>query len=263
LRRTKVSRPKVRSKGSLEIRCRLNALTFKSLKYALSYALKYAVKPRSSNTSLYAQKLVSSMRDTDSILNSLKYLNEPDVNAHVASIEATLKTYVGLFYSMSSEERKRYINSFNSGTITRIKPERNLLVIPALEAELKLLKSDEVSIGLFRLLYRIPLKVLHDSSKSALQVAKLQRNMAIKTVSYENVKRLSESIEKLEERLGAIEGGDIQPPDDEDVKDEFINNAAEFSKGLNINILEIIGERVGTESAIRTRMLRMMRKQRY
>ena len=75
-------------------------------------------------------------------------------------------------------------------------------------AELKLPKED-ASKGLFYSLYKMPFKVLFESSKSALHVALLEQNMAIRTVPYDTVESFSKSLSKLETRMNAIGKGTI------------------------------------------------------
>ena len=280
LKRTIPQRPKSRSRGiALEIRCRANVLPFKSLLYAIAHANKYVIKQRNSNASLYAHRLSTQMRDISSTVNSLRAAtaispseslarggnqDSPDMNpdSNSGRIRSAINTYVELFYNISKEERKSYIESFGSGRKTKIKPERNLLIVPALMAELKLPK-EEVSNGLFHSLYKMPFKVLYDSSKSALHVALLEQNMAIRTVPYDTVESFSKSMEKLESRMKEVDGGRVEPQEDEEIKADFIEKAMEFSKVTEINIIDLISERVGTEGAIRTRMHRLVRRGRY
>ncbi len=257
------SRPRIRSRGiSLEIRCKANILPLKSLLYAMAHASKYMIRPKNSNASLYVHKLIAQTRNISALANSLKGSNDVSPSIHSKGIESAISTYVEMFYSVGRDERKWYIEEFNKGNRTKVKAERNLLVLPALMAELKMPK-DEASKGLFYSLYKMPFKVLHESSKSALHVALLERNMAIRTVPYGAVERFSKSMSKLESRMAAVEGGGIDPDDDEDIKADFIERAIAFSKATDINIVDLISERVGTESAMRTRMHRIIRKARY
>lgn len=278
LEKTRSIRPRIKSKGlSLEIRCRANILPLKSLLYATAHARQNVCKPRNSNASLYAHKLTSQMRNLSYMINSLNFSGKPpkqpqqqpepganpeNPKEHSKGIESSVNTYVDLFYSVSKDERKTYMDSFNKRKSSKIKPERNLLIIPALMAELKQPKED-VSKGLFYALYKMPFKILYDSSKSALHVALLEQNMAIKSVPYETVERFSKSMTRLETRMRSIEKGLVNPHEDEEVKADFIEKAIEFSRTTDINIADLIAEKVGTESAIHARLQRIMRKARY
>jgi hypothetical protein len=273
-----IKQPRIKSKGlSLEIRCKANVLPLKSMLYAIAHARQTLYKPKNSNASLYAHKLTSQMRDLSSMINSLNFSARPsqsqlpppiqpsnpeNPDEHSRGIESAINTYVDLFYNIHKDERKSYIESFNQKKNSKIKPERNLLIIPALMAELKMPKED-VSKGLFYSLYKMPFKMLYDSSKSALHVALLEQNMAIRTVPYDTVEKFSKSMSKLDARIKSVEKGEIKPQEDEDLKIDFIDKAIEFSKTTEINIIDLIAERVGTESAMNTRMHRIMRRAKY
>lgn len=261
---------------SLEIRCKANLLPMKSMVYALSHAKLKLCRPRNSNASLYAHKLTSQTRELSYTINSLRFLGKPfqqlpstpqplnpeDPDQNSKLISSSVLTYVELFYNISKEERKGYIESFNCERRHKIKPERNLLIIPALMAELNQPK-EEIADALFYKLYSMPFKVLHQSSRSALHVGILEQNMAIKSVPYETVERFSKSMSRLESRIKSIEKGEINPQDDEDIKADFIEKASDFSKKTEMNIIDLISERVGTEGATLTRMHRLVRRARY
>lgn len=253
-------------------------LPLKSLLFATAYANKHAIKHRNSNISLYSGRLNSQISRISSIINVLnahskgqkhhqQFHGEPqspgsdpdDPDMHSKSIETATNTYVDLFYSVGKEERKSYIESFNSARKTKIKPERNLLVLPALMAELKMPKA-EVSSAIFRSLYKMPFKILHESSKAALHVALFEQNIAIRTIPYGTVESFSKSMQMLETKIKDVENGVIQPQEDEDTKANFIDEAAKFSKDTEINIVDIISEKVGTENAMLTRLNRIMRR---
>ncbi len=260
MNKTRSIRPRLRSRGkSLEIRCRANTLPLKSLLYIIAYAIKYAVKPKNSNASLYSHRLASQMREISALSDTMKAQDvNPDI--HSRNIKSAINTYVELFYAISKEEREEYINTFNKGRRTKVFPGRNLLLIPALMAELKQSK-EEVSRDLYCFLYKMPFNVLRDSSKMALHVALLEQNMAIRAVSSDTVEKFSKSMSTLESRINEIKEGNISPHEDEDVKADFIEKAMEFS--TDINIIDLISEKVGTESTMRTRMYRIMRRARY
>ncbi|MGI0100604.1 MAG: hypothetical protein ACREBH_02710 [Candidatus Micrarchaeaceae archaeon] len=263
MEKTRSSRPRLRSRGlSLEIRCRANLLPLKALFLAIGTANKRIVKPRNSNASLYAHKLASHVRDLNTIANRLKGSADVDPDSNSNGMESAVKTYVDLFYTISKEERKGYIDSFSKGRKSKLKLERNLLIIPAMMAELKMPKED-VAKGLFYSLYKMPFKVLYDSSKSALQVALFEQNMAIRTVPYDTIESFSKSMSKLEKRIKGVEKGEISPSGDEDVKADFIDKTLEFSRATEINIADLIAEKVGTDAAVRTRMHRIMRRAKY
>ncbi len=276
LERTKTSRPKIKSKGlALEIRCKANILPLKAILYAIAHARQKACKPKNSNSTLYVPRLTAQMREIASSIDALNaHSNQPmrlaqsepqadpdDPEANSSSIESSIRTYVDFFYTISKAERKEYIETFGNPR-ARVGAERNLLLIPALMAEMNQPK-EEVSRGLFWHLYRMPFKALYDSSKSALHVGNLLNNMAIRSVQYDTIDSFSKSMSRLEARIKTIEKGTIRPMEDERLKAEFIERAIGFSKITDINVIDIMSHKVGTESAIRARMQRMIRKATY
>ena len=177
-----------------------------SLIYAFQHARKHVIKQRNSNTSLYAHRLAAQIRDLGAVSTALKGSSDLNPSDIADNIKASIKTYVDLFYSINKDERKEYLALFNGGKKTKIKPERNLLIIPALMAELKQPK-DEISQALFYSLYRMPFKVLDDSRRSAFSIALLKRNMAITSVSSDIIDKFAKSMVKFESRMKMIEGG--------------------------------------------------------
>ena len=263
MEKLKSIRPRLRSRGrSLEIRCRANLLPFKSIKYALQHAKLKLHGTRKSNANLYVQKLQSKLKELDGTMDSFRDSVDIDPDRHSGELKSALDLYVELFYCISREERRQYINSFNATRYGGIIPQRNLLIIPALMAELNE-PEQELSRALFCKLYCMPFKVLHESSKSALHVGILEQNMAIISVPYKNVERFSNSMSRLESRIKTIDEGSINPHEDEDLKADFIEKAAEFSNDTKIDIMDLISERVGTQSAMLSRMHRIIRRPRH
>ena len=255
--------PRLKIKGlSLEIRCLANRRPLMSLLYAFQHARKHVIRYKNSNTSLYAHKLTAQIRDLGATATDLKGSNDINPNDLSDSINSSIKTYVDLFYNINKDERKEYLALFNNGKKSKIKPERNLLIIPALMAELKQPK-EEIAQALFYSLYRMPFKILDDSRRSAFSIALLKRNMAITSVSSDVIDKFAKSMVKFESRMKAIEGGEIDPPDDEDIKEDFIEKAIELSRTSEINIVDLVAEKVGTEGTTRMRMNRIIRRARY
>ena len=249
LERTKTSRPRIKSRGlALEIRCKANILPLKAMLYAIAHARQKACKPRNSNSTLYVPRLTAQMRELAASIDALNAharaahaaspvgtaIDPDDPNAHSSGIESSIRTYVDFFYTISKAERKEYMQAFGNPR-ARIGAERNLLLIPALMAELDQPK-EEVSRGLFWHLYRMPFKVLYDSSKSALHVGNLLNNMAIRSVEYGTIDNFSKSMSRLDARIKAIEKGQVRPQEDERLKAEFIDRAIGFSKITDINV---------------------------
>jgi hypothetical protein len=273
LERTKVARHRQKGKG-LEIRCRANLLPLKAMHYAIAYAKHRVCKQRNSNAVLYIPRLTAQMRDLSTIINALDSYGRPpdrlptsepgigaveDPEIRANAIRSSVKAYVDLFYMVKASERKSYMESIQRESKFGMSPGRNLLLIPALLAELNQPK-EELSIGLFNSIYKMPFNVLYECSKSALHVENLLRNMAIKNMQFEIMEHFSKSLGRVEARMKAIERGVIKPSEDEKLKVEFIDKPLEFSKITQINIADLTEQRVLTQAAMYGRLYRMIRR---
>ena len=108
----------------------------------------------------------------------------------------------------------------------------------------------------------MPFKMLYNTSKSGLRLMLLQNQngMTIKCMNYETVHDFSKSVSMLDARILEIAEGKINPIKDEELKNDFIEQAVKMSKETDINIVEIISDRVRTESHIMRESQRLMRR---
>lgn len=190
--------------------------------------------------------------------NPAKPESEPDPYAMTDTLKSAVDNYVSLFYSMNTQERTAYVKSM-SAVRHRVRKESNMLFIPAIFSEEgedpKVVKSD-----LFKHLYAMPFKMLYNTSKSGLRLMLLQNGMAVKSMNYEMVHEFSKSVSMLDARILEIGEGKINPIKDEELKNGFIEEAVKMSRETDINIVEIISDRVRTESQIMREAQRLMRR---
>ncbi len=258
---------------SLEIRSRANLLPFKALIYVVSCAVLKS--PRSSKVRLrehyrnlsnsikvlnsYAARLYGASGGALTVTGAVTPPpSEPDPYTMADTLRSAVDNYVSLFYSMTTHERAAYIKSM-SAVRHRIKRESNMLFMPAILGEAG---EDQKTVreGLFRHLYAMPFKMLCATSKAGLRLMLLQNGMAIKSINYERMHEFSKSVSVLDARLLEIAEGRISPIEDEELKSQFIEQAARMSRETDINIVEIISDRVRTESHIRREAQRLMRR---
>jgi hypothetical protein len=258
---------------TLEIRSRANLLPFKALIYVTSSAVLKS--PKSSRARLKEQ--YKNLTNTIKVLNAYADRlygtagpglpgagagstppSEPDPYSMADTLKSSIDNYVSLFYSMASHERSTYVKSMSS-IKHRVKRENNMLFIPSIFAEdgedPKVVKT-----GLFKHLYSMPFKMLYNTSKSGLRIMLLQDGMAIKSVNYEMVHDFSKSVSVLDAKILEISEGRISPIKDEELKTSFIDQAVKMSKETDINIAEIISDRVRTEGHIMREAQRLMRR---
>lgn len=257
-----------RRSQTVEIRSRANLLPFKALIYAVSSAQLKA--PRSSRErlreqfknltnsmrilNLYAERFYNASGPTPSGPNA----SEPDPLSSTETIKTAIDNYVSLFYCMTTHERASYIRAL-SGMRHKVKNESNMLYFPAIMSEAgeeqKTVKGD-----LFKHLYAMPFRILCNSSKTGLRVMLQQTGMAVGSVKYEVMHDFSKSVSLLDARMLDIASGKINPIKDEELKEEFLEQAVKMSRETDINIVEIISDRVRTDSHIRKEALRLMRR---
>ncbi|MDE1865467.1 MAG: hypothetical protein KGH94_02410 [Candidatus Micrarchaeota archaeon] len=256
---------------TIEIRSRANLLPFKALIYVTSNAVLKS--PKASKARLKDQ--YKNLTNTIKILNTYADRlygaggpnpsapgkpspSEPDPYSMADTMKSAIDNYVSLFYSMATHERSAYVKSM-SAVKHKLKRESNMLFIPAIFAE----DNEDpkvVKAGLFKHLYSMPFKMLYNTSKSGLRLMLLQNGMALRSVNYEMVHEFSKSVSVLDARILEISEGRISPIKDEELKTNFIDQALKMSKETDINIAEIISDRVRTEGHIMREAHRLMRR---
>ena len=235
-----------------------NLLPLRSLIYALSYT-KYKVG-MVDHIGAYARRLAPQVRILNSVAKSLGTANEINPDSLYRSIEGSVTPYVEMFYALEKEKREAYLNSLDGYAKPKhIRPEQNLLLVPALMAERGIPKEEVVS-GLSRALYKAPFKALYDSSKAALHIALLEESMAIKKVPDRMLKDFSGSLTMLKSVIERIEEGEIEPHEDEKVKRRFISEAVAFSEASDVWVADFICERLNTRKVNLARVHMMARR---
>ncbi|MDE1833456.1 MAG: hypothetical protein KGH58_03495 [Candidatus Micrarchaeota archaeon] len=248
---------------TIEIKAKSNALPFRSLLYAMSHARSKIGMTKAQVTTIHLKKLSQHEKIIHEITKGLDANEEPDPNTLYKHIKGATANYVNLFYALTPEERTEYIARVGRMRFSRLmKPEENLLMIPAINAELKEQKSNVINTIANRL-YRSSFKVLYDSSKSALHVALLERNMAIKSVPDHMLKGFSKVMSKMDEVIKYIDTGLIDAKMYDEIKNEFIADAVNFSAQTEIGLVNVISERINTDSVRMEKLYRMSRRNRH
>jgi hypothetical protein len=221
-----------------------NILPVRSMIYALSYT-KYKIG-LADHLGPYARGFASQIRSLNSLAKTLKSETEVEPGAYYRQIEGAVASYVDLFYAIGKEKRKAYLGTLDGFARPRhIKPEQNLLLIPAVLADRRVPK-EEVARELTRSLYKAPFKALYDSSKSALHILELERSMAIRRVPEHMLDGFSRSMERFGSRIAKIESGAIEPMEDERAKGRFVLDAIEFSDSSGVWVADFICEKLIT-----------------
>lgn len=242
-----------------EISCKANALPFKSMIYAISNVRNRVKVTQNSSAALYMQILSSQSKTLNLIADGLHQAIETDSDVLSKSIKASVSAYVNLFYSLSKRSRNSYLTSFNHASFKSVRPERNLLLIPAIMADRGEPKRRVIN-GLYFGLYKAPFKAIYEPSKAALQIVSMEQRIGVKRPPKSLLDGFEKAVRGLDSRIKDIEEGTIKPKADQKIKDEFIEKALEFSKLTDSNLTESISERIETEKARLARLHRIKRR---
>ncbi len=242
-----------------EICCRANLLPFQSLIYAISYARLSARAPKGSRATSCRQKLLVHLNTLRVLAKLLQSSVEIDSTLSYMNMKSAVSNYVSLFYAMDGKERRGYIDMASAHVVDGIRPENNLLLVPALMASSGKPKHSAIT-GIEIALYKKPFRLLYDASTAALQVMRLRQRIALEHSSEECTAEFSGSLTKLDSRIKSIEYGIINPESDERAKRDFILDAIEFSTSHGAVALDAVAERLGTVSVRSDKMRRLVRK---
>ena len=244
-----------------EIRSRSNLIPFKAMIYASSLAMLKAPKVRSANTKQQYLNVANHLKILDYYATRLYGNAEPDPNSLADTLKAGVGSYVDLFYAMDTRERDSYVRSISrEGHGAR--SNSNLLFIPSIMSEAGE-DPEDVKNGLFRHLYAVPFKTLHNASRTGIRVLLMENRMAVKSVRYDMLHDFSKSLSQINTKISDILGGSISPSADEEMKTGFIEGAVRISEQTDINIAEIISDKVRTNRQIMLEMHRLIRRARH
>jgi hypothetical protein len=234
-------------------------MPFQSMIYAISYVRLSAKTKKGSRASSYRQKLLAHLNTLKVLAKLLQSSIEVDSTLSYMNTKSAVNNYVNLFYSMSNKERSGYIGAASARLLNGVKPENNLLLVPAMMASASKPKHTAIS-GIEIALYKKPFKLLYEASSSALQIMRFRQRTAIERSPEMATAEFSRSLAKLDSRIRAIEHGMINPESDESLKQEFIRSAIEFSASHGASALEVVSERLETRSVKSARMRKLIRK---
>jgi hypothetical protein len=234
------------SRLSLAIKCGANLLPVKGMLYAMAYANASGHVSRSTRRGADEArgKMSKQMKELALLASDLQRLRAASGSELYKGIKLAVISYVDLFYSLDSRERDLFITGCVPGrSRKKIMDEQNLLLIPAIMASRGEPKA-KVTEFLISGVYKIPFRVLYHSSKAAIHIELLQQAMGLKGTPEASVKRFSDVLERVNDKMESIEEGDLRPEADENLKDRFVAEAVLLSQTTNMKIADFISERV-------------------
>ena len=242
-----------------EICCRSSLMPFQSLIYALSYVRLSAKTKKDSHARSYKRKLLAHLNTLRTLAKLLQSSVEVDPTLAYMNTKSAVNNYVNLFYAMSDKERSDYLCTASARVLGRLKPENNLLLVPAMMASSGKPKRTVIS-SVEIALYKKPFKLLYEASSSALQVMHFRQRVAIERFSETATSAFSASLAKLDSRIRSIEHGMINPESDEALKREFVLNALDFSSAHSSGALDVVSEKLDMTSVKCDRMCKLIRR---
>jgi hypothetical protein len=184
--------------------------------------------------------------------------SDPDPYSMADALKKGISAYVDLFYSMTPEQVRNYMNTVGKSKF-RVKINNNLLYIPAMMSEIGE-DANVVKDTLYNHIYAMPFKMLYSSSRAALSILLLERGMAVNDVSYDLINQFSAYVANMDARIQEISKGKINPISDEELKAEFIGHAVSISEETDINVAEIISQKVRTDRHVMSELGGLVRK---
>ncbi|HUC38560.1 MAG TPA: hypothetical protein VL944_00325 [Candidatus Acidoferrum sp.] len=249
--------------NSKEIHARVNLLPLKSMIYAFSHVMADQNVRSSMSHGLSRKRMASIARHRTTLEKMTLYLNnssEMDPNHLYGTISSAAHSYVGLFYTMNPISRDAYIEKHsNNGISKRIKPENNLLIMPAIMASQRERRSKAYSI-IVRNLHAMPLKFLYTKSKAAMRLELLQQAIGVKRAGESALTGFSASMRNIEALIEGINNGEINPQGDERAKELFINHIIDISETEGMGLSEFICDKLATSNVSFKIARRMIRK---
>ncbi len=242
-----------------EICCRVNLMPFQSMIYAISYARLGAKTKRGSRASSYRHKLLAHLNTLKVLAKLLQSSVEVDSTLSYMNTKSAVNNYVNLFYSMTDNERSNYLGTASAHVLGRVKPENNLLLVPAMMASAGRPKRTAIS-NIEISLYKNTYKLLYEASSSALQVMHFRQRTAIEHIPEAATAEFTKNLAKLDSRIRSIEHGRINPESDESLKRAFILSAIDFSVSHCSSALDTVSEKLETRSVKSARMRKLIRK---
>ena len=185
--------------------------------------------------------------------------DKDDPSELLGTITSATRSYVNLFYAMQRRHRQAYIERHYDGIGRRVKPESNLLLMPAIMAQDGERRSQAYS-TIINGLYSMPARFLYTKSKAALKVELLQQGMGLKGAKDSALSRLSLSMERIQAQIDRIASGEINPENDEMVKELFVKEVVAVSEAEDMSIAEFVSDRLSNGSISFRTALRMVRK---
>ncbi len=246
---------------SKDILAKVNMLPVKSLLYAISYLLSKMDEKQSAEMTLHTTKAKRSLRQVIAAIESMRSLTPISAQEFSTIIDSAVSSYINLYYSIDDNVRAAIMHDFGHKSSARhesIGSDEHMLLLP-----LKMFKKRYTKSGVISLtrkgLYKKPLAYLHGAIEASRKVEMMQMRIGLKTQSAHSLSRIAEHIKMLDKRILEIEGGIINPEQDDEIKIRILDELAALAGSHQIQSINYINaklDEVSFNGSTASRMLR-------
>lgn len=262
MQRQKLKAPKIadrrESRKALFSEIMLSARTMpvRSLLFALQFSKKMLTNDMRAMGKADSEKSLRHQRRLSRSLAKLRAGDsEYDEQERNRILLLAVKHYVNMFYKLGPKQRGTY-TSIAGGVFSKVKAENNLLLMPSELAARGMDRSKVVDM-IYSGIIDMPIKILYDSCKAALDVELLQSRMGIKEVPEGSVNTIKESMDILYENFLTERP---HAANASEVTSTFVNDIIEASEETGLVVPYFIAYRFSAESAMDESMRKMARK---
>lgn len=238
---------------------RVNLLSIKSVMFAITYAMKETPSIFTKNKEVMARDMrrLSRRLATLSAMAGQHYLDEKVEPARMHGVlKTSITAYVSLFYDANPSELDMYMAKCKaSGAGRKLKPDQNMLLIPAMMASKDQPKSAAVNM-LLAGVYKKPFKALYDSSKASLHMEFFKRSLAIANTTNQSLESFSKTLDRMSLLLKGIDAYDIHPEEDDAKKEEFMEQLLKLNDETGVDTLGLLEEKLMPYESANKRVMR-------
>ncbi len=240
-----------------EITISARTMPVKSMLYALQFSKKMLANDMRAIGKADSEKSLRHQRRLSKALAALRSEGEFDEQKRNRALLLAVRHYVNMFYRLGPKQRITY-TAMVSRLFTRIKAENNLLVIPAEMAANGVDRKKAVD-RIYGCILEMPVRLLYDSCRAALDVELLQSRMGIKHVPDGPVNTIKESLGILYDNM-LSEYAIPQKAGASAIAEDFVNDVIEASDEAGMVVPYFIAHRFAAESVMEESMRKMARK---
>lgn len=215
---------------------RINLLSLKPIMLSSSY-LAGMYKGRKKRINGLAE-LIKDAKVLGDISTDMQNGSAPNPETLYKRILKCVTSYVDIFYSIGSTERKKYLSMCVDDDISKgTKPHENMLMMPAFMAELDKPKERVVE-SIMMELYRKPLVFMLNTVDHSVRIDRYIRSMAMNGSSTGTEEHISKLLHDLRHMISRLEGSMPDPSEQSRQQEALMGIVSNLEYKSNIGILD-------------------------